>query len=129
MTEKFEIYKCEICGNIIQILQSGAGHPVCCGEEMKLEQIQHHEDELGEKHTPVFMENDSKHFVKVEHHPMTEDHYIRFIEVYSKEKDELHLKFFNYNECPKFETTHFSHLSEAVEYCNIHRLWGSKNNG
>ena len=127
MTEKFEIYKCEICGNIIQILQSGAGQPVCCGEEMKLEKIQQKQDELGEKHIPIFSEEDGNKFVSVPYHPMIEEHYIQFIEVFSKDKDELHLKFFKPSDFPKFETTHFPHLSEAVEYCNIHRLWGNDN--
>ena len=129
MTEKFEIYKCELCGNLIQVLQSGAGHLICCGEEMKLESVQYKEDELGEKHTPFFTKENDKKFINVTHHPMQEEHYIQFIEIFSPEKDELHLKFFNPQEHPKLETTHFPQLSEPLEYCNIHNLWGNKSNG
>ena len=51
--EKLEIYKCEVCGNLVQVLLAGGGELVCCGQPMKLQTIQHDKTELGEKHAPV----------------------------------------------------------------------------
>ena len=87
MTEKLQIYKCEICGNIIQVMHEGADALVCCREEMKLLPIQHDMTELGEKHTPKFEESESNRIVSVAGHPMTEEHYIEFIQVYTKDKN------------------------------------------
>ena len=36
MTKQNQIYKCEICGNITEILHLGVGELVCCGRAMKL---------------------------------------------------------------------------------------------
>ena len=52
-TEKLQIYKCEICGNIVQILIPSYGELVCCNQPMKLQEIQHDKSEVGEKHAPV----------------------------------------------------------------------------
>ena len=128
MTEKLQIYKCEICGNIAQILIPGSGALVCCGEEMKLLNIQHDETELGEKHTPKFENNDSGRNVNVIGHPMTEEHYIQFIQAYSQDKNEIYTKYFYPEEEPKTNISFMPENSKAVEYCNIHRLWGSKDN-
>ena len=124
MTIKFQIYKCEICGNLIQILQEGGGHPVCCGEEMKLERIQYDQDELGEKHTPKTNEKDGKRYVNVIGHPMNQEHYIQFMESFTPDKKELHLKFFAPGETPEIDISHMPGNVNSIEYCNIHRLWG-----
>ena len=125
MTIKFQIYKCSICGNLVQVLQEGGGNLVCCGKEMELMGIQYDKSELGEKHTPKVEIKDGKKYVNVLGHPMTEEHYIQFIEAYTKDKTELHLKFFAPNEVPEMDagldnTEHFS----SIEFCNIHNLWG-----
>jgi len=123
MTLKLQIYKCGICGNLIQVLQGGDGNLVCCGEEMKLMGIQYDTSELGEKHTPKVELKDGKKFVNVIGHPMTEEHYIQFIETFSGDKNELHLKFFNPNEIPEMESKLEGEFN-SIEYCNIHALWG-----
>ncbi len=124
MTEKLQLYRCEICGNIVQVLSEGADALVCCGEEMKLLDIQHDSTELGEKHNPKLEEKDGRKYVHVKTHPMTKEHYIEFIQVQSKDKKESCTKFFNPDEIPEVDITNFSGDMTAVEYCNIHHLWG-----
>jgi len=123
MTVKLQIYKCSICGNLIQVLQEGDGNLVCCGKEMELTGIQYDTDELGEKHTPKTELKDGKKFVNVFGHPMTKEHYIQFIETYTKDKKELHLKFFNPHETPEMEAKLDGEFN-TIEFCNIHNLWG-----
>ena len=124
MAEKLEFYRCAICGNIVQIFNGGAGMLVCCGEEMKLLPIQHDTTEFGEKHSPKVDERDSKRFVNVNNHPMTNEHYVQFIQIVSEDKNELYTKFFFPEQIPEIEVTHFPENLSAVEYCNIHNLWG-----
>ena len=87
MTEKFEFYKCNICGNTVQVLFSGAGELVCCGEAMQKLKTQCGEgNELSEKHIPEIEHIDNKKFVRLSKHPMLTEHYIQFIQVLSKDK-------------------------------------------
>lgn len=123
MTTKLQIYKCNVCGNIIQVLQEGDGNLVCCGKEMELMGIQYDTDELGEKHTPKIEIKNGKKYVNVVGHPMNEEHYIQFIETFSKDKSELHLKFFKPNEVPEMKAFINGEFN-SVEFCNIHNLWG-----
>ncbi len=126
MTEKLQIYKCDICGNVVQVLLPGNGNLVCCGEEMKLLEIQHDEvSELGEKHNPIIQKNETETFINVNKHPMTSEHYIQFIQAQSKDKNEIYLKYFYPNERPEINITRFSKDVNAIEYCNIHQLWGN----
>lgn len=124
MTIKFQIYKCSVCGNLIQVLQEGDGNLICCGREMELMSIQYDKSELGEKHTPKIEIKEGKKFVNVIGHPMTNEHYIQFIETYTKNKDELHLKFFNPGEVPETEIKSDKDF-DSIEFCNIHKLWGN----
>ena len=124
MTVKLQIYKCSICGSLVQVLLEGEGNLVCCGQEMELMGIQYDTNELGEKHTPKVELKDGKKFVNVIGHPMSEEHYIQFIETYTKDKNELHLKFFYPNEVPEMEAGLKNDDFNSVEYCNIHKLWG-----
>ena len=118
------IYKCNICGNLVQILEEGDGNLVCCGQEMKLMGIQYDSNELGEKHTPKIEIKEGEKFVNVIGHPMTDEHYIQFIETYTKDKNELHLKFFYPNEIPEMRAALEGDEFNSIEYCNIHHLWG-----
>lgn len=124
MTIKLQIYRCNICGNLVQVLQEGEGNLVCCGAEMELRPIQYDTNELGEKHTPKIEIKDGKKYVNVLGHPMTKEHYIQFIETYTEEKNELHIKFFNPNEIPEMESKLDGEFN-SIEYCNIHHLWGN----
>ncbi|MCW4054148.1 MAG: desulfoferrodoxin FeS4 iron-binding domain-containing protein [Candidatus Bathyarchaeota archaeon] len=36
MTEKGQVYVCEICGNKVQVVEAGVGTLVCCGQDMNL---------------------------------------------------------------------------------------------
>ena len=123
MTVKLQVYKCGICGNLVQVLQEGDGNLFCCGKEMELLGIQYDTNELGEKHTPKIVIKDGKKTVNVVGHPMTNEHYIQFIETYTKDKNELHLKFFAPNEVPEMEAKLDGEFN-SIEFCNIHNLWG-----
>ena len=125
MTIKFQIYKCRICGNLVQVLQEGEGNLICCGQEMELMNVQYDSNELGEKHTPKIELKNGKRFVNVIAHPMTDEHYIQFIEAFSKDKKRLQIKFFNPEENPEMEIFLDGDI-DAVEFCNIHHLWGNK---
>ena len=127
-TEKLQLYKCNICGNLVQVIEQGAGELVCCGEAMQLLAIQHDSSEMGEKHASKIEFRENKKFVQVISHPMAMEHYIQFIEVYKKDKSELHLKYFKPNDVPEFDISYTDDDIEAVEHCNIHGLWGEDKN-
>lgn len=135
MSIKLGIYRCKICGNVVQTLIEGEGELVCCGEEMELMEMQYDENEIGEKHVPKIemvhegceagMCTEVK-YVSVNKHPMTKDHYIQFAEVYNRDKTELRLRFFKPDEEAKYNITGFNDKLIALELCNIHGLWRSK---
>ena len=82
MTELKQIYKCNICGNIVEVLHAGVGELVCCGQPMEL--LKEKTADVGlEKHVPVVERLDGKTEVKVGSvpHPMEEKHYIEWIEI------------------------------------------------
>ena len=82
MAAKLEVYKCEKCGNIVEVLQGGPGALVCCAEDMVLLEEQT-ADAAEEKHVPVIEKTDcgSKVVVGSTPHPMDEDHYIQWVEL------------------------------------------------
>ena len=128
MTEILEIYKCQICGNIVQVLLNGAGELVCCGEAMEKLCAKYEENnELAEKHIPIIEQENDKKFVKLKYHPMSEEHYIQFIEVITKDKKTVLLKYLEPHEIAELETTCIKDDINAFELCNIHGLWRSKN--
>ena len=127
MTEKLELYKCHICGNLVQVILNGVGELVCCGEPMEhLEAHVEEESELAEKHTPIIEKDSNGRFVRLKHHPMTAEHYIEFIEVYPKDKSRMYLKYLKPNDIAEMEITHMEENLEALEHCNIHGLWKNK---
>ena len=128
MTEKLQIYKCGICGNIVQVIIPGSGELVCCGKPMILQEIQYDSNEMGEKHAPKLEIRENKSYIQVKSHPMTPEHYIEFIEIYKKDKSMLHLKYLKPGEIPEFEISNFGEDNFATEYCNIHGLWGENKN-
>ena len=125
MTEKLEIYKCHICGNVVQVLLNGIGELVCCGENMEHLTPQFKEDELGEKHVPQILEENGKKTIRLDKHPMTNEHYIQFIEAFSKDKTEIRLKYLCPNQIAEFDISDFE-SEDAIELCNIHNLWRNK---
>ena len=125
MTEKLEIYKCNICGNVAQILLNGIGYLVCCGENMEHLEPQFKEDELGEKHVPQITDINGEKFIKLDNHPMIAEHYIQFIEAISEDKNEIRLKYLYPNQTAEYKINDFENFN-AIELCNIHKLWRSK---
>lgn len=128
MTEKLELYKCNICGNMVQVLIEGAGELYCCGEPMELlsAQVDDNRDGLGEKHTPEIEVYEDKKCITLKKHPMQKEHYIQFIEAYPKDKSKLYIKFLEPNEKPELDITHFEENIVALEHCNIHGLWKNR---
>ena len=126
MTNKFELYKCNICGNVIEILISGDGHPVCCGEEMERIEVKNdlkNSPELTEKHSPIIQSDENGVMVSVSNHPMDENHHIMFVQTYSKDKNELKTKYFYPNEKVEMKADIDSDEIAARSYCNIHGLY------
>ena len=128
MTEKLEFYKCPICENLVQVILDGAGELVCCGETME-KLIPHHNDndEISEKHIPQFEKQKDKNVITLKYHPMTNEHFIQFIEVYKKDKSRFCLKYLNPNENAEFDIHCPDDDIGAFEHCNIHGLWENKN--
>ena len=123
MTERLELYRCEICGNIVQVMHEGIGELVCCNQPMKKLEIHlKHEEMLGEKHIPVFV-GDKEIQVGSIPHPMLPEHHIEFIECFSADKKHIEIKFLSPNEEPKMQLIKNENYAGAFEYCNIHGLW------
>lgn len=122
MTELLQIYKCEVCGNIVEVLHTGKGELVCCGQPMKLFE-ENTVDASQEKHVPVIEKTENGLKVKVgsDPHPMEEKHYIEWIEVISDGK--TCRKFLNPGEAPEATFDLKAENVTAREYCNIHGLW------
>jgi superoxide reductase len=119
MTEVGEVYKCEVCGNIVEVIQDGAGELVCCGKPMVLQVEQTEDPEKGEKHVPVIVGR--LVVVGVKPHPMEEKHYIEWIE--ATDGHQISKVFLSPGNEPKVEFP-FNPIS-ARAYCNLHGLWKS----
>ena len=122
MTEKLQIYKCEICGNIVEVLHEGKGELVCCGQPMKLYK-ENTTDATLEKHVPVIEKTESGFKVKIGSvaHPMVEEHNIEWIEAVVDGK--AYSQFLKPGDAPEAEFCIKSDNIIAREYCNIHGLW------
>lgn len=125
MTQRLGLYRCGICGNIVQIMHEGEGELVCCGQAMTKLEPHTVEEEKNEKHVPVFI-GENKIQVGSEPHPMIEEHYIEFIESFSPDKKHVEIRFLSPNEEPQMQLCSNSSHDCAIEYCNIHGLWKSK---
>ena len=122
MTELNQIYKCPICGNIVEIVGKAGGTLVCCGKPMLLLE-ENSVNAAVEKHVPVVEQNGKEVFVKVGEvpHPMTEEHYIQWIEVITENK--TYKKFLKPNEKPEATFIIDEVIVSVREYCNLHGLW------
>ena len=126
MTQKKEIYKCNICGNIVEVLHTGVGELVCCGQPMeKMNEKQ--TDEGLEKHVPVVEKTENGIKIKVgsNPHPMVENHYIEWIEVVVD--GNYQRKFLKPGDAPEAVFCLKGDKITAREYCNVHGLWTSNN--
>ena len=127
MTNRLELFRCKVCGNIAEILVAGDGELVCCGEVM--ERLPLKTQDLGsEKHVPVIEKQGDEITIKIgsEPHPMENDHYVQFVEAIANDNKYLKRKYFNAGDEPilKFKCECKEGIS-AREYCNIHGLWGT----
>ncbi len=119
MTEKNQIYKCEVCGNIVEVLHGGAGELVCCNQPMNL-QKENTVDAAHEKHVPIIEGNKIK--VGSTAHPMEQEHYLEWIEA-SDEKQTAKV-FLKPEQAPEAEFSFTPTTARA--YCNLHGLWKSE---
>ena len=122
MAEKLQVYKCEVCGNIVEVLHGGKGELVCCGQPMKLI-VENTVDAAKEKHVPVVEKTAEGFKVKVGSvaHPMEEKHYIEWIEIIADGK--AYRQFLKPGGTPEAIFKIDAGKITAREYCNIHGLW------
>ena len=122
MAERLEIYKCEVCGNIVEVLHGGDGELVCCGQPMK-RFVENTVDAAKEKHVPVIEKVEGGVKVKVGDvaHPMEEKHYIEWVEIIADGK--AYRQFLNPGEAPEATFNVEAGQITAREYCNLHGLW------
>ena len=119
------IYKCEICGNIVEVLHDGVGELVCCGEEMKFQE-EKVEDSSVEKHVPYIEKTADGILVKVgqnQDHPMEKKHYIEWIQIIADGKS--YRQFLKPGDKPEALFEIKADTVTAREYCNVHGLWKS----
>ncbi|MDO8622937.1 MAG: desulfoferrodoxin [archaeon] len=120
-----QVYKCEICGNIVEVLNVGGGELVCCGQPMKL--VSEKEEDSGkEKHVPIIEKTKTGIKVKVGsiEHPMEEKHYIQWIELITENGS--FKEFLKPGMKPEAEFCVKTNKITARIYCNLHGLWRSK---
>ena len=124
MTELQDIFKCEVCGNIVEVVHASAGELVCCGKPMK-RFVANTVDAAKEKHVPVVEKTAEGYKVKIGavQHPMEDKHYIEFIELVAD--GICYRKFLKPGQAPEatFCLCFQPKTLEAREYCNLHGLW------
>ncbi len=122
LTEVNQIYKCNICGNMVEMTHQGAGTLVCCGQDMQLKQA-NTQDASQEKHVPVVEAISGGIKVKVGSavHPMEEKHFIEWIEVIAD--GQVCRKYLKPGDNPEAEFKVEAQNLQVREYCNIHGLW------
>ena len=122
MAEKLGIYKCELCGNIVEVLHAGEGELVCCGKPMK-RIVENTVDAAKEKHVPVLEKTAKGYKVSVGSvaHPMEEKHYIEWIELVAD--GVAYRAFLKPGAAPMAEFCVSAAKVSVREYCNLHGLW------
>jgi len=123
MTKLREIYKCNVCGNIVEVVHASGGQLVCCGQPMQLME-EKTQDSAIEKHVPYVEKTKNGMLVKIgqnQAHPMEDKHYIEWIQVIAD--DAAYRKFLKPGDKPQAEFPIKSDKVQAREYCNIHGLW------
>jgi len=122
MTQRLEVYKCGVCGNIIDVLHQGAGQLVCCGQPMTCLK-ENTVDAAKEKHVPVIEKIQGGMKVKVGSvaHPMEEKHFIEWIEIVADGKS--YRQFLKPGQTPEATFMIEAASVSAREYCNLHGHW------
>jgi len=124
MTERLQVYKCEVCGNIVEVLHTGKGELVCCGQPMVL-QVEGSVDAAVEKHVPVVEVLEDGVLVKVGSgpHVMQDDHYIEWVQIIVG--DRYSRIFLRPGMASEGKFVPPKEGIVAREYCNLHGLWKS----
>jgi superoxide reductase len=122
MSKVLEVYKCNVCGNLVELFVSGGGPLDCCGTAMQL-MTENTVDASREKHVPVIEKGDGQVTVKVGSvpHPMEEAHYIQWIEVI--DGDKISRKMLKPGQAAEATFCVKSDTVIAREYCNLHGHW------
>jgi superoxide reductase len=122
MTERLQVYKCGICGNIVEVMHTGAGELVCCGQAMTLVK-ENTVDASKEKHVPVVERTADGFKVKVGSvaHPMEDKHWIEWVEVIADGK--VYRQYLKPGQAPEAVFCIKADTVTAREYCNLHGLW------
>lgn len=125
MTQRDEVYKCELCGNLISVVHGAGGTLVCCGQNMAFLK-ENTTDAAVEKHVPVIEKNGNTVKVTVGKvpHPMEEKHFIEVISVLTT--DRLYRAYLKPGGTPEAVFVIDGTLSCARAYCNLHGLWKNK---
>ena len=122
MAERLEVYKCNLCGNVVEVLTGGDGALVCCGQDMVL-MSENTVDAAQEKHVPVPTKVDAGWEVAVGSvaHPMDEKHWIEWIELNANGAS--YKVFLDPGQEPKaFFAVDAAEVTVRA-YCNLHGLW------
>lgn len=124
MPKSLEVYKCALCGNIVEVVHAGGGELVCCGEPMGL-LTENTVDAAKEKHVPVIEKVDGGYKVTVGSvpHPMEEKHYIEWIELIADGK--AYRQFLKPGEVAEATFLVTAATVTARELCNLHGLWSA----
>ncbi len=122
MAQKMEVYKCNLCGNIVEVLHGGAGELVCCGAPMVCLK-ENTVDAAKEKHVPAIEKIEGGFKVKVGSvaHPMEEKHYIEWIEIIAD--GSAYRRFLKPGQAPEAVFMIDAQTITAREYCNLHGHW------
>ena len=126
MAEKLDIFKCMKCGNVVEVLHGGCNSMICCGEAMK-HMKEGATDGALEKHVPVIEKIDGGYKVTVGSvaHPMTEEHYIPWIELIADGQSLM--AFLKPGDKPEAVFKTDAAKVTAREYCNLHGVWKAEN--
>ena len=124
VSKRLQVFHCEVCGNIVEVLRVGAGELVCCGQPMTL-LTENTVDASKEKHVPVIEKTADGVKVKVGSvpHPMEQKHYIQWIELIVD--DNTYIAFLKPGQAPEATFWVKGTVLTAREYCNLHGLWKS----
>jgi superoxide reductase len=125
MTKRMQVYKCNVCGNIVEMLHEGVGQLDCCNQPMQLQE-ENVVDASHEKHVPVIEAAEGGIKVKVGSlpHPMEEKHYIEWIEVVADGR--AYRQFLSPGAAPEATFCIRAAQLSARGYCNLHGLWGGQ---
>lgn len=125
MAKLLEVYKCELCGNIVEVVHAGEGDLSCCGQEMKL-LSENTVDAAKEKHVPVIEVGNGVVTVTIGSvaHPMEEKHYIEWIELIADGK--AYRQFLKPGDAPTATFNVTAKKLTARELCNLHGVWSAQ---